>query len=563
MSNPRSIHILTSTALALVLAIPFMSIAIETNNLAAVAIAGTPPETAPAQAAVVAAGPRTYLPAPASAASAPETATATEQVIPTATEQTAERDPLAALNPTDRALAEKIRDLLATKADRFFASKKERTAVVEFYQNRNLTPLWLENGVQNARAEAVIAKLKTADSDGLDPGEYRPPNFAGLAPDALAEAELKLTHTLLTYARHLQAGRFPYVRVSRNIELPQLAPEPADILNSAASAEEAGKVLNGFSPQQEPYRKLKAMLAELRGKSAKGESSRQIETVIANMERWRWYPRDLGSAHILVNLPDFTLKVMHNGAQAWTTRIVIGKPGMPTPLLSETMKYITVNPTWHVPQSIVKNEYLPALAQDPTVLERMGLRVSYNGGQVEVTQPPGEGNALGRIRFNFPNRFSVYHHDTQDKHLFAQDFRAYSHGCMRIQDPAKYAEVLLNIARPREHWTAERIKRMFGTAEQDVQLQPIPIWVHLTYQTAFIDNAGKLEIRGDVYNLDSRTLAAIKSVRGTEEPGAERKQDMVSGTGAKSARSARTAGQSTMYPAPIYARPLSSQPIYR
>ena len=93
----------------------------------------------------------------------------------------------------------------------------------------------------------------------------------------------------------------------------------------------SGKALDGFSPQQEPYRKLKAMLAELRGKpTAKGESARQIETIIANMERWRWYPRDLGSAHVLVNLPDFTLKVMHNGAQAWTTRIVIGKPSMAT-----------------------------------------------------------------------------------------------------------------------------------------------------------------------------------------------------------------------------------------
>jgi murein L,D-transpeptidase YcbB/YkuD len=258
-----------------------MSIAIETNNLAAVAIAGTPPEPDPAQAALVAAAPRTDLPAAASAASAPETATATEQVTPTATEQTAERDPLAALNPADRAVAEKIRDLLATKADRFFASKKERTAVVEFYQNRNLTPIWLENGVQNARAEAVIAKLKTADSDGLDPGEYRPPNFAGLAPDALAEAELKLTHTLLTYARHLQAGRFPYARVSRNIELPQLAPEPADILSNIANATDPGKALDLYSPQNEPYRKLKAMLAVLRGKSvgAKGEASKKIETI--------------------------------------------------------------------------------------------------------------------------------------------------------------------------------------------------------------------------------------------------------------------------------------------
>ena len=140
--------------------------------------------------------------------------------------------------------------------------------MVAFYESRNLAPLWVENGVENARAEAVIARLKNADSDGLDPSEYIAPNFAGLAPDALAEAELKLTHIVLTYARHLQAGRFPYTRVSRNIELPQVAPEPADILNAVANAADAGKALDGFSPQQEPYRKLKAMLAELRSKPA-------------------------------------------------------------------------------------------------------------------------------------------------------------------------------------------------------------------------------------------------------------------------------------------------------
>jgi murein L,D-transpeptidase YcbB/YkuD len=219
-----------------------------------------------------------------------------------------------------------------------------------------------------------------------------------------------------------------------------------------------------------------------------------------------------------------------------------------------------------VPQSIVQNEYLPALAQDPTVLDRMGLRVSYNGGQVQITQPPGEGNALGRIRFNFPNRFSVYHHDTPDKQLFGQEFRAYSHGCMRVQDPAKYAEVLLNIARPREHWTAERIKSMFGSAEQDIQLQPSPIWVHLTYQTAFADNAGKLQVRRDLYNLDGRTLAAIKSERGIVEPAPERKRDqeVAAGAGAnRAARPARAATQSMLYQAPSYARPLAAQPIYR
>jgi murein L,D-transpeptidase YcbB/YkuD len=542
MSSSRHNLILAGTALALVLAIPVSAMAVD------IKLAFAPGAATPAEAAATQAAPATATPADPAAA----------------TEQAAPADPLAALDAADRAVAEKIRDLLATKADKFFADKKERAAAVAFYQSRNLAPFWLDKGIENARAEAVVVRMKSADADGLEPSEYKPPNFAGLAPDALAEAELKLTRTVLTFARHLQAGRFPYSRVSRNIELPQAAPEPADILNSVATAADAGKALDSFSPQQEPYRKLKAMLAELRSKP--GAAKGQIDTIVANMERWRWYPRDLGNAHVLVNLPDFTLKVMHNGAQAWTTRIVIGKPAMATPLLTETMKYITVNPTWHVPQSIVQNEYLPALAQDPTVLDRMGLRVSYNGGQVQITQPPGEGNALGRLRFNFPNRFSVYHHDTPDKQYFAQDFRAYSHGCMRVQDPAKYAEVLLNIARPREHWTAERIKGMFGGAEQDIQLQPTPIWVHLTYQTAFADNAGKLQTRRDLYNLDSRTLAAIKSERGIMEGAPERKRDqeIASGTSVtKPARPARTAAQSTPFQAPSYTPPLAFQPIYR
>jgi murein L,D-transpeptidase YcbB/YkuD len=563
MLASRSHRILASTALALVLAIPLASMAKAPNKLAATPTSATPAEHAPAQAL---AAPEL----PANDALAAAIGTAANPAAPSpaaATEPAAPVDPLAALDPADRAVAEKLRDLLTTKPEKFFAGKKEAAAAVAFYQQRNLAPLWLDKGVANARAEAVVVRMKAAAADGLEAGDYKAPNFAGLAPDALAEAELKLTQTVLTYARHLQAGRFPYTRVSRNIELPQAAPEPADILERVANAADAGKALDAFSPQQEPYRKLKAILAELRGKAGdKSGNAGQIETVIANMERWRWYPRDLGSAHVSVNLPDFTLKVVHNGTPVWSTRIVIGKPSMATPLLSETMKDITVNPTWTVPQSIVQNEYLPALAQDPTVLERMGLRVSYNGGHVQITQPPGDGNALGRLRFNFRNRFSVYHHDTQDKSLFAQDVRAASHGCMRVQDPAKYAEVLLNIARPREHWTAARIKGMFGSSEQDIQLQPTPIWVHLTYQTAFADTAGKLQMRRDLYNLDSRTLAAIKRERGNLEPAPERKRDpeIAAGTGAtRSARPARTATQSMIYETPGYARPLTAQPIYR
>ena len=511
MSNPRN-RILASTALALVLAAPLGYLA--KGHLTAMAATSAEPavtQFAPANATPVNAAPASEPAAisngaPAAPAAVTEPAAATEQQ--TAIEPVVAPDPLAALDPADRAVAEKIRDLLATRGDKLFTAKKEREAVEAFYQNRNLAPLWLDKGIENARAEAVIARMKNADADGLEPGDYKAPSFSGLAPDALAEAELRLTRAVLTYARHVQAGRFPYTRVSKNIELPQAAPEPADVLSSVADAVNAGKALDAYSPQNQHYRQLKAALADLRGKP--GASKGQIETITANMERWRWYPRDLGTAYSLVNLPDFTLRVMHNGGQVWTTRIVIGKPSMATPLLSETMKYLTVNPTWTVPQSIVRNEYLPALAQDPTVLDRMGLRVSYSGGGVTITQPPGDGNALGRVRFSFNNRFSVFQHDTPDKGYFNDTVRAYSHGCMRVQDPPKYAEVLLNIARPSEHWTAEKIRKMYGGAERDLQLQHASIWVHLTYQTAFVDNKGKLEFLDDVYGRDKALIDVMK-----------------------------------------------------
>ena len=233
------------------------------------------------------------------------------------------------------------------------------------------------------------------------------------------------------------------------------------------------------------------------------------DILIANLERWRWLPRDLGKTYVMVNIPDYSLKVVHNGATVWHTRIVVGKPSTPTPLLSEPMKYITVNPTWNVPPSIVQNEYLPALQQDPDALARIGLEVEYNAdGSLHIFQPPGEANALGRLRFNFPNKFLVYQHDTPDKNLFAREKRAYSHGCMRVQDPLDYAEILLGYAAPNEGYTAERLQRMFGSDEYDINFSTL-IPVHVTYQTAFTDETGKLELREDVYGRDARTLAVL------------------------------------------------------
>jgi hypothetical protein len=140
----------------------------------------------------------------------------------------------------------------------------------------------------------------------------------------------------------------------------------------------------------------------------------------------------------------------------------------------------------------------------------MGIKVVQNNdGSVHMYQPPGDGNALGRIRFNFPNKFLVYQHDTSDKQLFARDKRAFSHGCMRVQDPLKYAEVLLSIVMPKEGYTQERLRKMYGNEEKEINL-PTHIPVHITYQTAFVDDHGKLIISEDIYGRDARTLAALK-----------------------------------------------------
>ena len=235
----------------------------------ALAAASSAPAPAPGQTAIVpkdAAAP-SEAPAAAKDVAAPAAAAkdaaapATPANPAVATEQTAAPDPMASLDPADRVVAEKIRDLLATKGDKLFAGKKERSAAETFYQNRNYAPIWLDKGIENARAKAVIARLQGADADGLDVNDYKTPSFAGLAADAQAEAELKLVQTVLTYARHVQAGRFPYTRVSHNIELPQAPPEPADVLGKIAGAADAGKALEDFSPQHEGYKRLKTLLA--------------------------------------------------------------------------------------------------------------------------------------------------------------------------------------------------------------------------------------------------------------------------------------------------------------
>jgi murein L,D-transpeptidase YcbB/YkuD len=247
---------------------------------------------------------------------------------------------------------------------------------------------------------------------------------------------------------------------------------------------------------------------------ARRPAANPVDTVIVNMERWRWLPRKLGNAdgnYVMVNVPDYTLSLYRGGELYWKTKIVAGKPGKATPMTSAEMKYITVNPTWNVPPSIIENEYLPALQEDPNALDRIGLKIYQDpDGTVHVYQPPGAANALGRIRFNFPNKFLVYQHDTPDKYLFKRDKRAYSHGCMRVQDPLEYGTKLMSIEAPQDHYTPAKFESMFGDNEININFKT-PIPVHLTYQTAFVDQDGKLQLREDVYGRDAKMIEILKN----------------------------------------------------
>ncbi|TXJ08487.1 MAG: murein L,D-transpeptidase [Afipia sp.] len=568
------------------------------------------PGTAAAAAPAVAPAKKDEAAAPATTATVPPAATApTAAPAPaTAAAEPAKTDPAKtapAVAAADQPVADKLRDLIATKGARYFDRKNERTAVENFYKDRNYAPLWSEGGAATARAKSVIARLKDAGSEGLNPADYPTPDFAAAtSPDAQAEAELRLTESMLDYARHAQSGRMHWSRVSADISYPEHPVDPVDVLVNVSTARDASAALEGYNPSHKGYKGLKAKLAELRGVTedtskhiAEGDAlkftkptkknpnpvaveddrvpalraklhvaenadsrqydaavaeavrkfqslndlkatgvldnatvralngpknDRKIDIVRANMERWRWLPRELGAkalgdAYVILNIPDYTLKLMQGEKQVWTTRVVVGKPGKhATPELTETMKFITVNPTWNVPPSIIYNEYLPALQQDPTVLDRMGLKLARApDGSVRISQPPGEANALGRIRFNFPNKFLVYQHDTPDKHLFAKEERAFSHGCMRVQNPDQYAANLLSIAMPKEGYTPEKIKAMYGRNEININF-PTPIPVNITYQTAFVDSAGKLEFRKDIYGRDAKVISMLKGGEGRD-----------------------------------------------
>jgi len=262
-------------------------------------------------------------------------------------------------------------------------------------------------------------------------------------------------------------------------------------------------------------------------------SPARIRTVLINMERWRWLPHDLGEFYVTVNIPEFMLRVVKDSKALFTTRVVVGKPDKQTPVFSNEMQTVVFGPYWNVPTSIKVEEIRPYLREEAawffggggwntSVFQRHGLRVRYGGREVdpatidwnrvdirnlELYQPPGPGNVLGRVKFVFPNKHDVYMHDTPQKFLFAKPVRAESHGCMRVQNPDQLAAVLL---KQDQGWSQARTMSAIETGyDQQVPLrQRVPVYI--TYFTLKVNDDGSISTYGDLYGHDARMAAALR-----------------------------------------------------
>ena len=251
------------------------------------------------------------------------------------------------------------------------------------------------------------------------------------------------------------------------------------------------------------------------------DTAANIQRLVENLERVRWLPKDMGKRFVFVNQAAYEVRVLDHGKQVWQSRVIVGKPLNQTSAFHDQMETVVFNPSWGVPQSIIVNEYVKKLIRDPGYLDREGFRVIDQRGKVvssrsvnwgaygsnppySVQQPPGLDNALGELKFLFPNKHDIYMHDTPARNLFAQSTRAFSHGCVRVENPRDFAAIVLG-------WDRSRVdSETDGGESHSVQLaRKLP--VHITYFTAWPDADGKIQYYKDVYGRDEAMQKAMAS----------------------------------------------------
>jgi len=362
-----------------------------------------------------------------------------------------------------------------------------------------------------ADAQALLAVVKTIDTEGLFPGDYKPEVLAAAitagAGPALDDAA---SRTFDWLAEDLRDGRTPmdsriqWFAVDTDVD----AHPTHELLETALATHDVAGVLAGLDPTYADYAALKDALAA----TPRADKARR-DMIRINMDRWRWLPRELGQVYLLTNIPEYMLRFNVGGKIIKSYRTVVGKPGRTaTPQLAEKVQAVVFNPTWTVPQSIVKGENLGAkLLANPASAARQGYKVTKSeSGMVTVVQQPGDKNSLGRMKIDMPNPHAIYLHDTPAKALFETPVRAYSHGCIRTQDALKLG---MTIAMLRGDMTQDEASELYHSLKYKrvVMKQATP--VYLTYTTMGLNVDGQMTTFKDIYTRDAPVLTSFRGPR--------------------------------------------------
>jgi murein L,D-transpeptidase YcbB/YkuD len=420
---------------------------------------------------------------------------------------------------------DRIRSKLADPRLRSNADPADLAALQVFYSNSSAAPLWITDMGLSARGQSALFEIERADDWGLDDAaafELPPASDLPAGPDDEATAEIKLDLAILKYARFARGGRLNPRDVSGLFDQAPPLRDPRIVLLEIATARAPDAYLQSLHPKHEQFVRLRQALLRMRGEAA--ANAEDIRRLIINMERWRWMPEDLGPLYVWTNTPEFMLYVIKNGTMIFADKTQVGTANDPTPVFSADMTTIVFNPEWIAPSSVLVKSLLPRLRKKNfSILEKYAFSVSYQGTPVNpakidwsrvsirdytFTQTPGPKSNLGKVKFLLPNSHDVLLHDTfpARRKVFQQSMRAIGYGCVRMEKPDRFAEVLLA---EDKGWSASQVDELWEHSLNSPVALDRKIPVHLTYFTAVVDDTGKVASFADVYGLDKKLATAL------------------------------------------------------
>ena len=367
-----------------------------------------------------------------------------------------------------------------------------------------------------AHARALVGVIEGIGAEGLDPADYNLPQLKTLiAAGPSAELNALASRSFVWLVEDLRDGRTP---MSARVQWFVVDPDrdrfrARDVLAEALETGDIAGTLLQLNPTHSDYARLRTELANT---PASQVAKRKL--IRANMDRWRWLQRDLGNIYLLTNVPEYQLR-LHAGDKMWTYRTIVGKPGRTaTPQLAEMVEGVVFNPTWTVPQSIVVGEGLGArVLGNPAWARANGYTGSRGAnGYITVVQQPGPGNSLGRMKLEMPNPHAIFFHDTPSRHLFAQESRALSHGCIRTERALELAMTMAILGKGASRDEAVEIATS-GKYTRVTNERQVPAYI--TYFTMGVDIEGNLRTFEDIYGRDAPVLASLDKPREANRSG--------------------------------------------